>query len=177
MARSSVRSRRPIPTRAMPQLLNDAGGRFALEGGRLIVKEGVKLDYEQAKSQQVVVRATDKHGLFLDQTFTIGVQDVAEEVVIGTSHNDAAVGGRGNDTFYGKLGRDTFTGGRGKTSSHSIRSPTEATWIRSRTSDLLTIQYLGQIGFLHYRPQGGSIEGCLLDRSEGARRIRQDHLQ
>jgi serralysin len=96
------------------QLLNDAGGRFALEGGRLIVKEGVKLDYEQAKSHQVVVRATDKHGLFLDQTFTIGVQDVAKEVVIGTSHNDVAVGGRGNDTFYGKLGRDTFTGGRGK---------------------------------------------------------------
>ncbi|MEE1613044.1 hypothetical protein [Microvirga sp. CF3016] len=96
------------------QLLNDAGGRFALEGTRLVVKQGIKLDFEQAKAHQITVRATDKQGLVLDRTFTIGVEDVATERVIGSSESDRAVGGRGNDRFYGNLGNDTLTGGRGK---------------------------------------------------------------
>jgi Ca2+-binding RTX toxin-like protein len=95
-------------------LVNDAGGRFALDGSRLVVRQGAKLDYEQAKSHQVTVRATDKLGLFKDSTFTIMVQDVAKEVAMGTDGNDIFVGGRGQDRFYGKLGNDVLKGGRGK---------------------------------------------------------------
>jgi serralysin len=96
------------------QLLDDSRGRFALDGNKLVVKHGTKLDYEQARSHNVTVRATDKHGLFHDQDFSIAVSDVGRERMIGTIDGDRAIGGRGADRFFGKLGNDVLTGGRGR---------------------------------------------------------------
>jgi hypothetical protein len=59
-------------------LLNDAGGRFAIAGNRLVVAGG--LNYEAATSHTVVVRATDAGGLSFDKTLTINVQNVNELV-------------------------------------------------------------------------------------------------
>ena len=59
-------------------LLNDAGGRFAIAGNRLVVAGD--LNYEAATSHTVVVRATDAGGLSFDKTFTIGVQNMNELV-------------------------------------------------------------------------------------------------
>jgi hypothetical protein len=58
------------------KLLDDAGGRFALVGRDLVVRQGHKLDYEQSRSHAVGVRVRDKHGLFLDRTIAVTVGDV-----------------------------------------------------------------------------------------------------
>ncbi len=60
------------------QLLDDAGGRFALDpnSGELTVA-GI-LDHESSASQDVTVRVTDSGGLTYDEQFTINITDVAE---------------------------------------------------------------------------------------------------
>jgi Ca2+-binding RTX toxin-like protein len=95
-------------------LLGDAGGRFAIQGNLLVVKQGVKLDFEQAASHEIKVRVTDKLGLSVEKTFTIEVGDVFNEVVIGSSSRDIAIGDEGSDRLYGKLGNDLLTGGMGR---------------------------------------------------------------
>ncbi|MBQ0822973.1 cadherin domain-containing protein [Microvirga sp. HBU67558] len=104
-------------------LTDDAGGRFTLDasGTKLVVANGIKLDFEQSKTHTVSVRATDKAGHFTDQTFTIAVLDISPEVTDGTAGSDKIIagaskdrlsGGFGNDTLNGGLGNDILTGGR-----------------------------------------------------------------
>ncbi|MEH2565235.1 VCBS domain-containing protein [Bradyrhizobium sp. AZCC 2289] len=57
-------------------LTNNAGGLFAISGGNLVATG--PLDYEQAASHQVTVRATDSGGFTYDTTFTIATTDVNE---------------------------------------------------------------------------------------------------
>ena len=94
-------------------LLDNSGGRFALQGGSLVVADPLKLDYEQASAHVVTVRATDKDGLFLDRALTIAVADVARESVGGGTGADRLVGGADRDTFKGLAGDDVLIGGAG----------------------------------------------------------------
>jgi VCBS repeat-containing protein len=57
-------------------LTNNAGGLFAISGGNLVTTG--PLDFEQAASHQVTVRATDSGGLTHDTTFTIATTNVNE---------------------------------------------------------------------------------------------------
>jgi hypothetical protein len=57
-------------------LLNNAGGRFAIDGSNLVVASA--LDYESAHSYDVTVRVTDSTSLTLDKIFTINLIDVNE---------------------------------------------------------------------------------------------------
>ncbi len=57
-------------------LVNSAGGRFAIAGNQLLVADGTLLDYEQAASHQVTVRATDAGGLSFDSPLVITITDV-----------------------------------------------------------------------------------------------------
>ncbi|WP_457091234.1 VCBS domain-containing protein [Microvirga sp. P5_D2] len=95
-------------------LLNNAGGRFAIQGNQIVVANGTLLDYEQAQSHQVVVRATDRSGLSVDKVFTLSVADLVNEVAAGAPGPDYLVGGAGNDILNGGLGNDFLTGGAGK---------------------------------------------------------------
>lgn len=61
-------------------LLNNAGGRFAISGNRIVVASGTLLNYETGTSHVVTVRATDAGGEFFDKQFTVGVQNVNEVV-------------------------------------------------------------------------------------------------
>ena len=56
-------------------LIDNAGGRFALAGQQLQVADGALLDFESATGHTVTVRVTDATGLSLDKAFTIGVTD------------------------------------------------------------------------------------------------------
>lgn len=103
-------------------LRNNAGGRFKIDGNKLVVAERNMLDFEQAASHQVIVRATDQGGKFVDKTFTIAVNDIAAEVVngdvrankiAGGSNADELSGGGGNDTIWGGGGGDRIYGGEG----------------------------------------------------------------
>ena len=72
-------------------LLDNAGGRFGIDGNNLIVADPMLLNFEIATSHDVTVQATDSGGLTVSKTFTIQVTDVAEstQFVNGTSGDDS----------------------------------------------------------------------------------------
>ncbi|MCZ8190805.1 MAG: calcium-binding protein, partial [Microcystis sp. LE19-338.1B] len=83
-----------------------------------IVNNQLILDYleNQFGTAQITIRGTSK-GLFIEDTFTITVNQVTEGILItGTSGNDNLVGGDGNDTLQGLAGNDTLNGGLGSDS-------------------------------------------------------------
>lgn len=100
-------------------LLDDAGGRFAIDGNNLVVAGS--LDFETATSHQVTVRVTDAGGASYDEVFTITVDNVsgsivgdnANNVLIGTSEEDTIQGLDGNDQIRGGAGNDLLVGGPG----------------------------------------------------------------
>ncbi|MBP0003299.1 MAG: cadherin-like domain-containing protein [Cyanobacteria bacterium SBC] len=59
-------------------LLDDASGRFALDGDRVVVADGTLLDFETASSHTIVVQTTDSGGLSLSSSFVVQVEDVDE---------------------------------------------------------------------------------------------------
>lgn len=94
-------------------LKDNAGGRFDIVDGKLVVKQGVKLDYEQAKSHTVKIMVEDTRGLTFEKSFTIQVTDINPETTTGSSGHDKIVGGAGRDKLSGGAGADTLSGGRG----------------------------------------------------------------
>ncbi|MBM6583345.1 hypothetical protein ILT44_24385 [Microvirga sp. BT689] len=95
-------------------LLDDAGGRFALSGNQLIVANGSRLDYEQARSHQITIRASDSHGASADNVLTFAVRDIWNEIIAGTNGRDVVAGGSGRDRLSGSAGNDALNAGPGK---------------------------------------------------------------
>ncbi|MGO4704650.1 hypothetical protein AB4072_02590 [Microvirga sp. 2MCAF38] len=105
-------------------LIDDSNGRFAINGNKLIVKDGSKLDYEQWTSHQIKIKVSDNSGGSFEKAFIIAVTDVAEPGTIpkedapltlrGTPARDVLVGGKSNDKLYGRGGKDILTGGDGQ---------------------------------------------------------------
>ncbi|MBM1170771.1 Ig-like domain-containing protein [Microvirga arabica] len=95
-------------------LTGDAGGRFAISNGRLVVKDGVRLDYEQATSHMLTVRVTDGSNAAYEEIFVVHVNDEPSARIVGSSSSDLLKGGSGRDVLWGKLGNDRLTGGAGK---------------------------------------------------------------
>jgi hypothetical protein len=101
-------------------------GRFYIDPntGILKVADGVRLDYEQAQSYAVTVRASDRSGAVSDNvTFNFSIADVQRENLTGTLGADVIKGGKdkdifngsaGDDRLWGGSGNDTLTGGSGK---------------------------------------------------------------
>jgi Ca2+-binding RTX toxin-like protein len=96
------------------QLVDDASGRFRIDGSQLKVNQGTLLDYEQSTSHVIRVRVTDQGGLSYEKSFVISVSDVGKENAAGTSGHDVFVGGSGADRLDGGYGNDRLTGGKGK---------------------------------------------------------------
>ena len=94
-------------------LLDDAGGRFALDGTDIVVANPVLLDFEQATSHDVTVQVTDAEGAVTTRTISIGLGDQSPEVVTGGAGNDLILAGSGNDTLDGGAGNDSLIGGTG----------------------------------------------------------------
>ena len=59
-------------------LLDDAGGRFVLQGDQIVVANGPLLNFDQSPSHTIVVQVTDSSGLSLTKSLTIDVRDVYE---------------------------------------------------------------------------------------------------
>jgi Ca2+-binding RTX toxin-like protein len=66
-------------------LVDDAGGRFKIIDGKLVVADSTGLDYEAATEHTVTVRVTDSAGNALEQDITINVTDVAENTAATVS--------------------------------------------------------------------------------------------
>ncbi|MFL5026971.1 MAG: hypothetical protein ACJ8DB_10355 [Microvirga sp.] len=94
-------------------LLDDAGGRFMLSGNRILVADGFRLDFEQARSHTIAVQASDGRGGVASQAFTIDVGNIDPEFTGGTARNDVFYGGVKNDVLLGNLGNDRLFGGVG----------------------------------------------------------------
>jgi Ca2+-binding RTX toxin-like protein len=100
---------------------------FKVEGDKLLVAEGAKLDYEKAQSHEISITVTDNTGRSYSETMTIKVQDVVEPkpdpspmprppkdlVVKGGRGDDDLSGGSGNDRLYGEKGDDRLNGKAG----------------------------------------------------------------
>jgi VCBS repeat-containing protein len=95
-------------------LVDNAGGRFAIQNGNLTVANGTLLDYEQANGHTISVRVNDAGGMSFVKTFKVSLTDVLNESVVGSTQADVLVGGTGNDKLVGKAGKNTLTGGAGK---------------------------------------------------------------
>ncbi|CAN0209127.1 unnamed protein product, partial [Phaeothamnion confervicola] len=59
-------------------LLNDAGGRFALDANGLLKVGGTGLNYESGANHSILVRATDASGLTYDEWLSVGITNVNE---------------------------------------------------------------------------------------------------
>ncbi|MXQ11034.1 hypothetical protein [Microvirga makkahensis] len=103
-------------------LTDDAGGRFDVVDGKIVVKDGSLLDYLVAQSHQITVEVKDSDNNTYMASLTIEVSDVFD-FVNGTWKNDRLVGGAGadvikgfsgNDRLYGLGGNDVLKGGAGK---------------------------------------------------------------
>ncbi|MBM6582375.1 PQQ-dependent sugar dehydrogenase [Microvirga sp. BT689] len=99
------------------ELVDDAGGRFDLQVVNgvtsLAVKDGVRLDYEQATQHSITVKVTDGAGDSITETIAIRVTDSLNESATGSALGDRILGGSGRDTFSGGAGNDTIDAGAG----------------------------------------------------------------
>ncbi|MBL0402999.1 cadherin-like domain-containing protein [Microvirga aerilata] len=99
-------------------LLDDAEGRFEIKGidgsASLVVKDGVKLDHEQAAWHRIRVQVKDAANATYEETLSIEVTDDKDEILTGTSASDVLNGDVGSDQLWGGLGNDTLTGAKGK---------------------------------------------------------------
>ena len=68
-------------------LIDDAGGRFAIDPNTGIVSVASVLDFESASSHQLEVRVTDANGEFSDQLYVVSVSDNPESAVHTMSLN------------------------------------------------------------------------------------------
>ncbi|MXN67497.1 tandem-95 repeat protein [Stappia sp. GBMRC 2046] len=93
-------------------LLDDAGGRFQIDGDELRVADGGLLDFETAQSHQVTVQVRDSGGSTRQETFTIGVTDVNEATLPPADPGD--IDGSNGFVFNGASGSDQ--------SGHSVSS-------------------------------------------------------
>ncbi len=91
---------------------DDAGGRFEIRNGELIVKAGAKLDFENATSHTITVKVSDGEAS-VAKDFVIHVGDVLETVHGATKGKNTLTGGIGMDLLNGGSGNDKLTGGAG----------------------------------------------------------------
>ncbi|MET0529505.1 MAG: cadherin domain-containing protein, partial [Microvirga sp.] len=95
-------------------LLDNAGGRFAIAGNKLVLA-GPGVNFEEAKSHQIKVQVSDGKGGTEVKTFAINVGDettlnLIGKVVKGKPQNDKLNGGALDDILNGKKGNDTVKG-------------------------------------------------------------------
>ena len=88
---------------------DDASGLFALDGNTLVLAPGATLDFEQASSHKITVRATDENGLSFDQAFLISVNNRPDPLIGDDGANDLTTGAGGDPVTLGG-GADTLNG-------------------------------------------------------------------
>lgn len=113
------------------KLLENAGGRFAIDGNKLVLA-GSGVNFEDLPSHQIKVEVSDGKAT-AQQVFTIGIKDETTETWRGARRNDNKTGsplddllrggtgtgkdtlkgGTGDDKLYGEGGNDSLLGGDG----------------------------------------------------------------
>ncbi|WP_017719459.1 putative Ig domain-containing protein [Kamptonema formosum] len=88
-------------------LLNNAGGRFSIDGNKLKVANGSLLNFESATSHTIRVRTTDIGGKTFEKDLTLGVTNVNEAPTVSSAIPTQTTG-FGNAFSY-QLASNTFT--------------------------------------------------------------------
>jgi Ca2+-binding RTX toxin-like protein len=98
-------------------LLDDAGGRFAIDHGSgvISVADGSLLDYQTADHHSITVQVTDAGGLSQSMTAEISValDNSGDDTFTGDAGDNVIDGGPGNDVLNGLDGNDHLIGGSG----------------------------------------------------------------
>jgi hypothetical protein len=95
-------------------LINDAGGRFAMDSsGHVTVADGLLLDFEQQSAHTIRVQVDDNEGGVSQFDVNVAITDVLGENVTGDGRGNKMVGGAETDTFHGADGNDLLIGGGG----------------------------------------------------------------
>jgi Ca2+-binding RTX toxin-like protein len=115
-------------------LLDDAGGRFALDANNNLIVTGA-LDFEEAQFQSIKLRASEGANIIYEDVFLIKVQDVEsvsirldpydgrhgplhgsseEDKIAGCNFADRIAGRGGDDALHGRNGDDVLIGGLGQ---------------------------------------------------------------
>jgi hypothetical protein len=81
-------------------LLDSADGRFTLNGNQLEVANISLFDYETQASHSVTLRVTDSTGNSYDETFSIGVQNVAGVLAEQPNYVQALLPNVGGEVYY-----------------------------------------------------------------------------
>ncbi len=91
------------------KLVDDAGGRFKIDGTKLVLA-GPGVNFEEAKSHQIKVEVSDGKGGVETATFTINVGDETTLIKNGKTKNEKLNGTVQDDVLNGKKGNDTING-------------------------------------------------------------------
>lgn len=101
-------------------LLNNAGGRFSLNGAQLVVASAALLDFETATTHAVTVQVKDSAGNTYQEIFNVAVTNNTNDDVApsewasvtrtGTNSNNSLSGTTGKDWIQGLGGNDTISG-------------------------------------------------------------------
>ncbi|MEE1610277.1 glycoside hydrolase family 113 [Microvirga sp. CF3016] len=91
----------------------NSDGRFRIEGNRLLVDNGFRLDHEQAFSHKLTIRVTDKAGATYVKELEVHVGNRDPEATEGSAADDVFFGGGSSDTLGGGTGHDRLFGGVG----------------------------------------------------------------
>jgi Ca2+-binding RTX toxin-like protein len=95
-------------------LVNNAGGRFALNGdNKVIVANGSLLDFEQSQAHQITVEVTDSANNRVTKSLTISLINVEPENIVAGGGNDVITTGNGNSVINAGEGNNTVTTGTG----------------------------------------------------------------
>jgi Ca2+-binding RTX toxin-like protein len=110
---------------AVFDLVEDGNGNYDV-----VVREGIKLDYENLSHHMVRITVSDGSNTFT-RDFTVNLTDEVDvitgtarvdslngtagrDIIKGLAGNDSLVGNTGDDTLYGGAGKDVLTGGAGQ---------------------------------------------------------------
>ena len=96
---------------------------FTMDGDKIVVAAGATFDALKTKSYDIVVKATDDHGLSSTETVKVGIANVTGVVKGGdgkddchgkSGNDDKMDGGKGDDKMHGGHDGDKMHGGKGR---------------------------------------------------------------
>jgi len=122
-------------------LLDNAGGRFDINGNQLVVADGSLLNFEANTSHQVTVRVTDASGAFYDESLAIAVTNVNEAPV---ASNDTASTTDLQPVVINVLANDSDGDAGDVLSIQSFTNPTNGTVVQNGDN---TFTYTPTLGF------------------------------
>ncbi|MCB1517646.1 MAG: hypothetical protein KDJ19_08555, partial [Hyphomicrobiaceae bacterium] len=94
-------------------LIDDAGGKFAIDANTGDISIVGNHDTSSAYSDTITVKATDSHGATYTETVGIQIGTDGADTLIGTAGTDIFQGGDGDDTIRLSSGADSIEGGSG----------------------------------------------------------------